>query len=99
MLAIVMRAEQQLPRPREYDAHVCLRATPVTHIEGVERLCWGHSSGHVASFACTLRACRLAARPTLPTPTKTQHFTHSETSIPADHTPRANRPSPPQADP
>src|SRR6266542_5409912 len=57
VLAIVMRAEQQLPRPRKHDADISLGATPVTHIEGVERLRWGYSSGHVASFAWTPRTC------------------------------------------
>src|SRR6266567_6104667 len=65
MLAIVVGAEQQLTRPCKHNAHVCLGATAVTHIQGVERLCWGYRSGHVASFAETRQACWPAGRATL----------------------------------
>src|ERR1700728_4471694 len=80
MLAVVVGTEQQLVVAREHDAYICLRAASVAQIGGVERLCRGHRSGHVASLAWCGPAARAAGRDPLASITASQHIHGLRTS-------------------
>jgi hypothetical protein len=50
MLTVVVSAEEQFGRSRQDDADIGGRTAPVAQVVGVQRLRWGHRSGHVASL-------------------------------------------------